>query len=66
MGCGCNKKVSVAALNAQANLNARRVTVYQVMVGSELQAEFNTLPEARKKAVEVAGRVKVTSKMLEG
>jgi hypothetical protein len=56
-GCGCNKgKVANATQPA-----VRRVTVYQVMQGTEMVAEFQNLQEARAKATEVGGRVKVSS-----
>lgn len=57
-GCGCNK-AKVANTVSPAS---RKITVYQVMVGTESVAEFTSLPEARAKAVEVKGRVKITNK----
>jgi len=59
-GCGCNK----SKLAAAADPASRRVTVYEVMKDSQSIAEFGTLPEARSKAVEVQGRVKVSSKIV--
>lgn len=56
MGCGCNK-----SRVANVTSSARRVTAYQVLNGSTVVAEFPTLQEARAKAVEVGGRVKVTT-----
>lgn len=59
MGCGCNK--GKAAENVVARTS--RATIYQVLGSDQaLVGEFSTLPEARAKAVEVNGRVKVTSK----
>lgn len=40
-----------------------RATVYQVLKESTVVFEYDTLPEARLKAVEVGGRVKVITKM---
>lgn len=60
MGCGCQKK---SAAGIAANAGPRRITVYAVMVGTDNVGEFTTLPEARAKAVEVGGRVKVSSKV---
>lgn len=63
-GCGCNKKVSGSP---GANMTAtRRVTVYEVQVNGNPVDEFETLPEARNKAVELGGRVKVSSKVVTG
>jgi hypothetical protein len=62
MGCNCGKSKAVQAPGAGAG--ARRATVYQVMSNSVVVSEFSTLPEARKKATEVGGRVKVTSKIV--
>lgn len=60
MGCGCNKA------STAKNAAARRVTVYQVMDGTNnMVGEFGTLPEARAEAVKVAGRVKVSTKVLD-
>jgi hypothetical protein len=60
MGCGCNKA------STAPNALARRVTVYQVIDSSNNQVgEFSTLPEARAEAVKVAGRVKVSTKVLD-
>lgn len=60
MGCGCNKN-KVATVTA----GARRVTVYQVLTnGTNVEAEFESLQEARAKAVEVSGRVRVASKQV--
>lgn len=61
-GCGCGKKVAGAA---GANMVAtRRVTVYEVQVNGSAVDEFDSLPEARTKAVELGGRVKVSSKVV--
>lgn len=62
LGCGCGK--SKSAQVPGASLAARRATVYQVLVNSSVDSEFGTLPEARKKATEVGGRVKVTTKLI--
>lgn len=59
-GCGCNK----GKLSAAASTAANRVTVYQVQSDGQTVAEFSTLPEARAKAVEVGGRVKISSKVV--
>ncbi len=58
MGCGCNKRGSSAAAST------RRVTVYEVQVNGSSVDEFDTLPAARSKAVELGGRVKVSSKVV--
>lgn len=63
MGCGCNKGTSTG-VNTTAT--ARRVTVYEVQVAGESIAEFADLSSARAKAVETNGRVKVSSKVIEG
>lgn len=62
MGCGCSKKST--GINTTAT--ARRVTVYEVQQGGASIAEFADLPSARAKAVEVGGRVKVSSKVVDG
>jgi hypothetical protein len=62
MGCGCNKKV----LGGGPITATRRVTVYEVQVNGTSVDEFGTLPEARAKAVELGGRVKVSSKVVTG
>lgn len=56
-GCGCNKGRTPPAAS-----NSRRVTIYEVLQNGSSVAEFASLPEARAKATEVGGRVKVTSK----
>lgn len=61
MGCGCGKRSTAGSGTATTS---RRATVYQVLVGSSIESEFSTLPEARKAATEVGGRVKVTSKIV--
>ena len=60
MGCNCNKR-STGPLAA-----SRRVTVYEVQVNGSSVDEFETLPAARAKAVELGGRVKVSSKVVTG
>lgn len=60
MGCGCNKK----AVGGGSIVTSRRVTVYEVQVNGSSVDEFDTLPEARNKAVELGGRVKVSSKVV--
>ncbi len=60
MGCGCNKR---GTSNHPAS---RRVTVYEVQVNGSSVDEYETLPAARAKAVELGGRVKVSSKMVSG
>jgi len=58
-GCGCNKG---KALNTVTATN--RQTIYQVIGPDQaVIGEFASLPEARAKAVDVSGRVKVTSKI---
>lgn len=55
MGCGCNKQKAAA-------VPANRNTVYQVIAPDQtIVGEFSSLPEARTMAVNVSGRVKVTS-----
>lgn len=61
MGCGCGKKIAGGAANIPAS---RRVTVYEVQLNGSAVAEFESLPAARAKAVEVGGRVKVSSKVV--
>lgn len=61
-GCGCGKKVGGGS-TASAS---RRVTVYEVQVNGSSVEEFGSLPEARAKAVELGGRVKVSSKVVTG
>jgi hypothetical protein len=60
MGCGCNKR------GAGSSSTSRRVTVYEVQVNGSSVEEFETLPAARSKAVELGGRVKVSSKVVSG
>lgn len=62
MGCGCNKKT----LSGQAITPTRRVTVYEVQVNGVSVEEYDNLPNARAKAVELGGRVKVSSKVVTG
>lgn len=58
MGCNCGKRGSSAG-----QLNANRTsTVYQVLKEGSVDSEYQSLPEARKQAIAVGGRVKVTSK----
>lgn len=57
-GCGCNK----GKLSAAASTASRRVTVYEVQSNNQTVASFDSLTEARAKAVEVGGRVKISSK----
>lgn len=60
MGCNCGKNRLPTAGSTRA---ISRVTVYQVLDGSnQVVDEFGTLQDARTKATEVKGRVKVTSK----
>lgn len=61
MGCNCGKKTGGGSVVA-----SRRVTVYEVQVSGISVAEFGSLPEARVKAVELGGRVKVSSKVVTG
>jgi hypothetical protein len=62
MGCGCGKKV--AGSPGQNLVATRRVTVYEVQVNGSAVDEFDSLPDARNKAVELGGRVKVSSKVV--
>lgn len=62
-GCGCGKKVAGNGANIQAT---RRITVYEVQVNGNSVDEFASLPEARAKAVQLGGRVKVSSKVVIG
>lgn len=62
MGCGCNKK-TVGGTPITAS---RRVTVYEVQVNGATVDEYENLPAARTKAVELGGRVKVSSKVVTG
>lgn len=57
-GCGCNKST------ANVSTGSRRVTVYEVQVNGSSVEEFDTLPAARSKAIELGGRVKVSSKVV--
>lgn len=59
MGCNCGKN----RLAYLSNSSPKRVTVYQVLDGSnQVVEEFNALADARSKATSVGGRVKVTTK----
>lgn len=62
MGCGCGKK----AVGGTPLTTSRRVTVYEVQVNGLAVDEYENLPAARAKAVEVNGRVKVSSKVVTG
>lgn len=62
-GCGCGKKLIGNGANIVAT---RRVTVYEVQVNGSSVDEFSSLPEARSKAVELGGRIKVSSKVVTG
>lgn len=62
MGCGCGSKM---AGNGSYS-GAHRVTVYEVQVNGSTVEDFLTLPEARARAMELGGRVKVSSKVVEG
>lgn len=56
MGCGCNKAQAAAVANVS------RTTVYQVLAPDHSVAgEFSSLQEARTLAVNISGRVKVSS-----
>lgn len=61
MGCGCGGKSRIAT-----STNAvKRVTVFQVLsTTNTVVEEHSSLSEARAKATEVGGRVKVTSKIV--
>lgn len=61
-GCGCGKK----AVGGTPLTTSRRVTVYEVQVNGLAVDEYENLPAARAKAVEVNGRVKVSSKVVTG
>jgi len=43
----------------------RRITVYEVIKDDKVVAEFSDIPSARQKAIEVVGRIRVTSKTIE-
>jgi hypothetical protein len=60
MGCGCGKK----SVSGTPLTTSRRVTVYEVQVNGVSVDEYETLPAARAKAVELSGRVKVSSKVV--
>lgn len=62
-GCGCGSK---AAGTGAPIATSRRVTVYEVQVGGSVVDEFENLPAARAKAIELGGRVKVSSKVVTG
>lgn len=57
-GCGCSGKGAAAS---RAVMNTNRRTVYQVVVGGVVTAEFASLPEARQEAIAKSGRVKVST-----
>ena len=58
MGCNCGKSRIAASMN-----KVQKVTVYQaVSPSNSVVEEFNTLSDARIKATEIGGRVRVTSK----
>lgn len=62
MGCNCGKNRLPTASSTRA---ISRITVYQVLDGSnQVVEEFSTLADARTKATDVKGRVKVTSKVV--
>lgn len=60
MGCGCGKK----AVGGTPLTTTRRVTVYEVQVSGSTVDEYENLPAARAKAIELGGRVKVSSKVV--
>lgn len=62
MGCGCNKGKVANAVNS----TARRVTMYEVHNTDGLVGEYTDLASARAKAVETSGRVKISTKTVEG
>lgn len=59
MGCGCNKKNTNPVANA---LSAN--TIYQVLDGVDrsVKGEYSTIQEARTKAAEIKGSVRVATK----
>lgn len=62
MGCGCGGKKAV-----QNPVQVSRNTVYQVLDNQRsVVSEFATIQEARSKAVEIGGIVRVSSKTSEG
>lgn len=63
LGCGCGGSKRAEQVPG-VSAGSKRVTYYQVLVDSALHSEFTTLPEARSKATEVGGRIKVTSKVV--
>lgn len=62
MGCGCSSGKNTKQVPGVTQSTVR-FTVYQVLKENEVVSEFSNLREARAAAVEVGGRVKVTSKM---
>lgn len=62
-GCGCGAK-RAAAKSSDSAPTVSRVTMYQVVKDSQVIEEFTLLPEARAKAVELGGRIKVASKVM--
>lgn len=62
MGCGCGGKSRIATSLHQT----KKVTVYQAVgTNNQVVEEFSVLADARKKATEIGGRVKVTSKTID-
>lgn len=64
MGCNCGGK---KALQPQAVASTTRNTFYQVLdTNRTTVAEFSTIQEARTKAQEIGGIVRVSSKSMNG
>lgn len=60
MGCNCGGKKALAAASPTA---VTRQTFYQVLdTNRQVVSEFSTIQEARSKAVEIGGIVRVSSK----
>jgi len=61
-GCGCGGKKAAQVPGSAPNTS--RVTVYQVVKDSQIIEDFTLLPEARARAIELGGRIKVASKIV--
>jgi len=64
---GGKKRAAVANPNppVPAGPQMRRITVYEVIKDDKVVAELSDIPSARQKAIEVVGRIRVTSKTIE-
>lgn len=61
MGCGCGSKMA-----GNGGAASHKVTVFEVEVNGSTVSEFGSLPEARAKAIEVGGRVRVGTRVVSG